>query len=177
MSPDELILQADHCPGLTGVALPGTASEELTIDSSGLVTLGGNDVQAPVVDHARAKLDVRAPTGHIGGDCNAPLLAGAGDYLSLLLVPHGVQHLMWEVLFREHAAERFAGADASRTDEDGRSALVQVSDFVNHRPPYHLGGRVDSVGQRCAGALCYASCARRCARGVLVTTLFLYMSP
>src|SRR5215210_6468920 len=65
---DDLVLQRDEELGVAGVALPGAAAGELAVDAPGLVPLGADDVQAALLGHPRAQLDVGAAAGHVRRD-------------------------------------------------------------------------------------------------------------
>jgi len=70
------------------VALASGAAAQLVVDAPGLVALGAQDVQAPDLGDALAKLDIRAATGHVRGDrhVSAELAVAA-----LVLLP-GLEH-------------------------------------------------------------------------------------
>ena len=95
---NELILKRDDRLSSSRVSLAGAATEELAIDPAGLVSLRGNDVQASEFRDAAAQLDVRSATGHVRRDGDLARLSGAGNDLRLLVMAHGVEDLMIQVL-------------------------------------------------------------------------------
>ena len=76
------------------------------------------------------KLDVRTTSRHVGGNGNGALLSGMSDYLRLLGMLLGIEHLVLDTSHLEHAAEQFRSLDIRSTDEDRASCRCQLHDFV-----------------------------------------------
>ncbi len=85
------ILEGDEEDRLTRVALAGAAAAQLAVDAARLVAFGADHEEAAEFGDAFAEFDVGAAAGHVGGDGDRALLAGAGDDLGLLAVVFGVE--------------------------------------------------------------------------------------
>ncbi len=64
VTPHELILKADDRLGAAGIALPGTATEELPVDPGKFVPLRRDDVQAAQFSDTFAQPDIGPTSGH-----------------------------------------------------------------------------------------------------------------
>ncbi len=103
----EVVLQGDDELARSGVALAAGTAPKLVVDPPGFVPLGTQNEQSPHVDDAIAQLDVRAPTGHVGGYGDGPWLSGLSHDRRLFGVVLGVQDLVRDAPALQHLREPF----------------------------------------------------------------------
>ena len=111
------------------IALTAGAAAQLIVDAPRFVSFGADDVQAAVLGHAFAQLDVGAAAGHVGGDRHLRVLAGVFDDFGLLLVVLRVEHVALDALAAQHRSEQFALLDRTRADENRPALVVLFDDF------------------------------------------------
>ena len=99
VSRDEFIFQGHNGLSAPGVTLACTSPEELSVDATGFITLGGHDVQPSHLRNPASQLDVRAPPRHIGGHGNLSRLTSLGNDLGLLAVTNGIEDLVVQMAF------------------------------------------------------------------------------
>ena len=144
-------VQAARCNHLLVVLvgdLPGLG-KGLVI--GGLVHLGR--VQAALVEQVRcqtgrvaAELDVRAATGHVGGDRDGATPPGLGDDARLSLVELGIQDFVGNALPLHHLAEAFGCLDRDRADKHRATAVPHLGDLLDHRAELGIFAPIDEVG-------------------------------
>jgi hypothetical protein len=93
----QFVIQTDKGLGASGIPLAGAPAIQLTVDSAGFVTLGGDDMQPPQFSPMGAEPDVGPSSGHVCCDGNAPAPAGTGDNPGFGILPDGVEYLMVKI--------------------------------------------------------------------------------
>jgi len=78
----------------TRITLTPTAAKQLPVNAPGLVSLGGEHMQATDLRNAGRESDVGSATGHVGGHCDSPPLPGPGHHFRLFLILSGIQDLV-----------------------------------------------------------------------------------
>ena len=68
------------------------------------MALGADDLKSSQSLRLVVQLDIRTAASHVGGDGHCLVDAGLGHDLSLQLVELGVEHLVGDAFFLEHAA-------------------------------------------------------------------------
>jgi hypothetical protein len=79
-----------------GITLTSTAAKELPINPPGLVSFGGNNMQAAALCYPWRQTDICPPAGHIRCHYNAFWLTGTGDNIGLCTILPGIEHLVRE---------------------------------------------------------------------------------
>ena len=143
----ELILGREEEARLARVALAAGAAAQLVVDAARLVALGADHVQAALVDHAVAELDVDAAARHVGRDRDRALGARVLDDLGLLaLLPRlGVEHVVRDALALEQAGDALRDLDGDRADEHRLALGVPLRDVVDDGAELLVLGLVDQV--------------------------------
>jgi hypothetical protein len=132
----QFVFQAHECLGTSGIPLAGTSTEQLPVDPSGFVTLGGNHMEAVKLDDASAQANIRTPSGHVCGNGNGAFPAGIGDDASLFLMVNGIENLMIQVFRRQQVADMLTRPYAAGTDKDRTTGLMDLSDLIHHGFPF-----------------------------------------
>ncbi len=135
-----------------GLDLGGDLLDQLR--PGGLVLVGGLDrVEAAFAElvvgddvGVAAEHDVRAATGHVGGDGDGALAARPGDDQGLAVVVLRVQHLVRDAPAHQQLRQVLGALDARRADQDRLALLVPLGDVVGDRLELRLLGLVDEVG-------------------------------
>ena len=99
VQPHEVILEAEEKVGAAGVALPRATAAQLAVNPARFVPLGAEHMQAADTGDAVGKFDVRAASGHIGGDGDGATLSRARYNFRFLFVVFGVEHAVRNALF------------------------------------------------------------------------------
>src|SRR6185369_15526902 len=115
-----------------GVALARAASAQLAVNATGLVTLGGKNVEAANPGNAFAEFDVRAAARHVRRDGDCAPLAGAGNDLGFLLVILRVEDGVDKLLALQHSRKLLADFYRNRAHEDRPALAVNGFDLVKH---------------------------------------------
>src|SRR5580704_2855739 len=110
----QLILEREEELVGARIALAGRAADELAIDAGRAVHFGGDYVQSACRADFLVELDVGPASGHVRRDGDGERLAGPGDDLGFLLVPAGVQNLVFDPAPFERATERLGRVDRGR---------------------------------------------------------------
>jgi hypothetical protein len=91
---NNVVLQRKNGLEAARITLPTAPAKELAVDSTGLVALRRDHVQATTRGHLRSDAYIGAATGHIRGDRNLPGLSGPRDNFRLVLILARIQHLV-----------------------------------------------------------------------------------
>ena len=83
------------------VALTGSTTAELIVDTAAFVAFRTDDHQAAQVSNTFAELDVRAAAGHVGRNGDHVALTGVLDDFRFFFMVFGVQHVVNDVFFIE----------------------------------------------------------------------------
>ena len=92
-------------------------SAKLPVDAACFVAFAADDVKATDVRNSLAEFDVGAAAGHVRGDGDGAVLAGASNDLGFLLMVLRVQNVVRDAGALEHPGEHFTGVDAHGADE------------------------------------------------------------
>ncbi len=92
-----------------------------------------------------AQADVRAASGHVGGDGHRSFAARLGHNLGFLLVELGVKHLMLHAAGLQQLAEHLRLLDGNGAHQNRLAFLVVLHNVLNHRLELGLGGFVNHV--------------------------------
>ena len=95
------------------------------------MTFRADDGKTAGLLHAWAELDIGTTTRHVGGDCHSTRKAGVFDDLSFFEVQLSVQHVVFDVFTRQHAAQQLRHLDGGSTDEDRTSGIHQLLNLVD----------------------------------------------
>ena len=98
---NNVIFHAYEQLGAAGIALPGTAAEQLTVDTLRFVTLRCDDMQAAEPGNSFAQNNIGAPPCHVGGNGYSSPLPGQRNDAGLFFVPDGIQDLELQAGFSE----------------------------------------------------------------------------
>jgi len=109
------------------------------------VPLGGHHVQASTLGNRAAELDVRAPSRHVGGDGDTPLLTRLLHDGGLPLVVNGVQEVEGEPLPGEHPGKALAFCNAAGAHEHRPPCPVYGDDLLQYGLPFVLRPGKDPV--------------------------------
>jgi hypothetical protein len=143
---EQFVLGTGKSLGTAWITLACAASEELAIDPLGFVTFGGDDMKAADLGNALAKLNVRAASGHIGGDGNAAGQAGIGNDPGFFLVMNGIEEAEWKMPLAQEGCEALTGVDVSSSDENGATGGMDPFDFLGDTVPFGDFIREKQVG-------------------------------
>ena len=111
------------------VTLTARTAAQLTVHPATVVALRSDDGQSTRGLDLIGELDVRSPTGHVGGDGDRSRLTGAGHNFCLSLVPFRVENLMLDFPNVQHPTEQFADLHGRGAHQD-RSACIAQFDHV-----------------------------------------------
>ena len=90
--PEEIVFQGKIKTGTARIPLPAGTAPELVVDSPALMPLRSQDVKSAQVHHPIAEHDVRASSGHVGGDGHGFRLTGLGHDFRFLLMVLGIEN-------------------------------------------------------------------------------------
>ena len=107
--------------------------------------LGAEHVQATLLEHTVAQLDVDAAAGHVGRDRDRPQLPGVLDDGGLALVVLGVQHLVLDAAALEQPRQMLGHFDRDRADQHRLAGAVPLDDVVDRGRKLLFLGLVDLV--------------------------------
>ena len=93
-----------------------------------------------------AQKDVGAAARHVGGDGHRPQPARLGNDLRLALVVFGVEDVVLDAVFAQHAGDLFRLFHRGRTDEDGLAACVARLDLFEQGALFAVCGGIHGVG-------------------------------
>ena len=117
---DELVLHGRQRLVAAGVTLAPAATEELTIDATRLVTLGGDDVKASTIRHAESQPDIGSPAGHVRRHGDLARGAGVGDDGRFLAILTRVEDAMRQPGVAEEPAQMLDAATDRVPSSTGR---------------------------------------------------------
>ena len=100
----QIVLQRDVETGFSRVSLTTGTSAQLVVDTTGLMTLGTDNLQSACCLGVIVQLDIGTTACHIGSDGNRAMLACQGYDLRLALMELGVQDFMLNALLAEQSA-------------------------------------------------------------------------
>src|SRR5262245_15872696 len=109
------------------------------------MAFGSDDAEASEFGDQVAEADVGAASGHVGGDSDAPGVAGAGNDDGFVFVADGVEDGGIDAAGFKEVSKLFAGVDAAGADEDGLAGFVDTLDFVDNGGPFFFGVGEDLV--------------------------------
>ena len=114
---EQVVIGRDKELGRAGIALPSGSADELPIDATAVVLLGGDDVQATSFESGRVRFDVGAASGHVGGNRDGSAVTGLRDDLRLVFRLYSVEQSKWQASFGQRRGDAFAGGDRACADQ------------------------------------------------------------
>ena len=155
-----------------GVALAPRTPTQLVVHAPRLVALGADDAQAAGLDNLAvaplpvgagvvmlafagiggfgveraAQHDVGAAPRHVGGDGHRARTPGLRDDAGLGLVVLGVQHLVGDFVFVQHARQVFRNLNRGGAHQHRLAALDAVADVGDDGVELLVAGHIDEVG-------------------------------
>ena len=130
---------------MTRVSLTSGTSTQLIIDTSGLMTLGTDDLQSAQLLNAFTQLDIRTTAGHVRCDGDMSHQTCIRDDLSLELMELGIQHLMLHALLLQQLGQFFGRIDIYRTDQHRLTLLVGLNHILDDGVQLLLLGLEDRI--------------------------------
>ena len=100
----QIIFQRNIETGLTRISLTSGTTTQLVIDTTGLMTLGTDDLQSTGCSRFIVQLDIGTTTCHVGRDGNCTCHTGLCNDLCLQLMELRIQYLVSDTLSPKHVA-------------------------------------------------------------------------
>ena len=141
----QVVFQREVEAGGAGVALAARTAAQLVVDAAAFMALGAQDVQAAQVHHAVAQHDVRAASGHVGGNGHLALLTGLGHDFGFLLVLFGVEHVVRDAQFGQALGEHFRGFNGDGAHQHGLFLPMQLDNGLHNGVEFFLAATEDQV--------------------------------
>jgi hypothetical protein len=136
---EDLVLQRNDGFATAGIALTGTAAEQLPIDPPRLVVFGEYHMQAAALGYALSQANVGAASGHVGGNRHPPGLRGQRHYLGFRLILLGVEQCMGDAELPQNSADLLRCSHRARADQHRTPACDgQAPNHVGDGPPLLL---------------------------------------
>ena len=105
--PHQIIFQRNIEPRPTGISLTGTTSTQLTVDSTGLMSLSSQNQKPTELFHTFTQFNIRTTTCHIGSDGHRTLLSGLCNDFRFPLVKFCIQYSVANIGTLQHATKYF----------------------------------------------------------------------
>ena len=154
-TPDQGVVGGDPRLCRSRVALPGAATDQLTIDAARIMALADHDVKPAAGDDFRSQPDIGAASCQIRGNRDRTRLTGASHDICLGGILPSIQEFQCPPSPAKHLCEAFAVFDAPRADQNGPASRVYFGDALGQRLPFggrrsEEAGRQDPATTRCA---------------------------
>jgi len=102
---EQLIVQGDNRLIGSRIPLTSTTSEQLAIDTTGIMAFRRDDMESAPRNHIRIETDISSSPCHIRRHGNTPRLGGPTDDGGLIPILPGIEDLMLESCARQQSAE------------------------------------------------------------------------
>ena len=130
----QIVLQGNIKLGFTGISLTAGTTAQLVIDTTGLMPLRTDDLQASGCLCFLVQLNIRTTTCHVGGNGHSTMNSGVSNDLRLSLMEFCVQYIVRDTPLGESSAEILTGIDIDGTHQHrlplGMSLLHRVNNGV-----------------------------------------------
>ncbi len=143
--PQEIIFQGEVEAGGAGISLTARATSQLVVHPPAFVSFGPQDVEPVQFTNPFAQHNIRAPSGHVGGNGHGFCLTGVGNDFSLFFVVFGIEHGVGNAGPFEHFAQHFRFFDGDGAHENRLAPVVKFLDFVNSGFEFFPFGLVDDI--------------------------------
>ncbi len=130
----QIVLQGNIELGFTGISLTSGTTTQLVINTSGLVTLGTDDLQSAGCSCLVIQLDIRTTTCHVGSNGYGAVYTGIRYDLRFQFVEFRIQDFVLDAALGQHSAQLLTGLDGNGTYQYGLSGcmcfLYRIHDSV-----------------------------------------------
>ena len=143
--PHQIILKRDVETGLARVSLSSGTAAQLIVDTSGLMALCADNLEASGIPRIIVQLDIGTTAGHVRRNSDGAVHAGIGNDLRFHLMELGIQDVVLNTRSLEHLREKLRHFDRDRADQNRLSLGVSLFDRINHCLILFSLGLIDRV--------------------------------